>query len=100
MTRFVTVEVREETRGKPNPLSILFPFLPAETETTYTILARGNNTSVLSVQYSLNGGQSWTSGNTFTVTKKPSSIEILVRDTDGGTYRFTYANGKVTEGTR
>ncbi len=65
--------------------------------TTYTakITAVPSNTTVKTVQYSLNGGSAWVTGTSFSSTTEPAAFNIRVTDADGDIYNYTYSNGQV-----
>ncbi len=88
VTKYVTVnaEVSSALTGKG---------LLKKLSYTVKITAVAHDTTIKSIQYSLNNGASWTTGVKFSTNYILNSFLIRVTDADGDVYLFEYADGEV-----
>ncbi len=99
----VAVKITESTSSSSSSsswFSSLFGSLfGSSKKTTYTatITVTAENATVDTVAYSTDGGSTWTTGTSFTSDSEITTFDIRVKDTDGNTYLYTYANGSIVE---
>lgn len=67
------------------------------TKTSYraTISTKAEGTTVKTVEYSTNGGKTWTKGTSFTSDKAIESFKVRVTDNNGNVYTYTYPDDAV-----
>ena len=81
-------------KGPANWLQALLGTGSKDSSATITTAASG--TTVTSVAYSLDNGNTWTNGSSFTSKNPITSFQIRVIADNGFTYMYSYNNGTVT----